>query len=694
MPGPKTHDIFHKDLERKLSKETLDILDNFDDYNVFSQGHDLFIYHNYYKLWNKKLLDSNIESAKLLQEEQFQEFVCNYMTYAKNNNLLEDKQVKNFIVGYIAHHILDAYTHPLIIYMSGDHTPNPLKETWEHGVAEKLIDSYLMLEKELKNPDTYKVYKDFHMKKAINKNLKKTISASMEYTYGIKNAGLIMGEACEQLESFIKNLKYDPKGVKKGIYKKIDPLFMGANSFSYNGKISDVKKYTNEEKAEWINPTFKDIKSNKSFFELYEDALNETVLITTKLCELFKKKNFSYQDIVELIPNYSSLHGQTENKKFELNNTKEEASEARKKITNKINRGIKINAPLHNKIRNGTLENFDSIKSMNVRKKIAPVIKFAIKKSMNKNNYIFKFTEDKEKNMVDIKECSSKECLKNLSKNKGYIFAPAHSFGEDFKATLTSLDRNVYAIAGIKDQFRINPETYIQYISGVIHVDKDSKQSRYETVPKAKKVLDNDNSLVIYPEGSFNHSENLLCLPLAKGFYKIAKETGKEVVPMVHISNYKQKGIITLIGDPINYSNFSEEDAIEHLEGTLATMTWYGFELCSEKHKRSSNPEIDRKKYLEDRVNEYLHVLWDPKSNWTEEEILNNKSKSESEKDILKDISNIDLNSLNLTSIRAVKSNLQEYYRLKEEEKYEINNFAKNNWNRLQDERFSKNKKK
>ena len=48
MPGPKTHDIFYKDLKGKLNPKTLDSFPNYDKYNIFVQGHDFLIYYDFY----------------------------------------------------------------------------------------------------------------------------------------------------------------------------------------------------------------------------------------------------------------------------------------------------------------------------------------------------------------------------------------------------------------------------------------------------------------------------------------------------------------------------------------------------------------------------------------------------------------------------------------------------------------------
>ena len=68
MPGPKTHDIFYRQLKQKLNADTLSGFKNYDDYHIFAQGHDFLIYYDFYKIWNQKKLDKNISDSVLLQE--------------------------------------------------------------------------------------------------------------------------------------------------------------------------------------------------------------------------------------------------------------------------------------------------------------------------------------------------------------------------------------------------------------------------------------------------------------------------------------------------------------------------------------------------------------------------------------------------------------------------------------------------
>jgi len=105
MPEPKTHQIFYKQLKYYLDEETLCSLPDYDDYSIYSQGHDFLIYCDLYKIFSQKHLERNINLLKKLQEFSFQEFVYQYLYGANDRDALNDQQVQLFLgPGYNAHH--------------------------------------------------------------------------------------------------------------------------------------------------------------------------------------------------------------------------------------------------------------------------------------------------------------------------------------------------------------------------------------------------------------------------------------------------------------------------------------------------------------------------------------------------------------------------------------------------------------
>ncbi|MEE1218826.1 MAG: hypothetical protein U0L20_02765 [Ruminococcus sp.] len=323
MPGPKTHDIFYKELKEHLNEKTLQTLPNYDKFNLFAQGHDFLIYHNFYKIWNKKALDKNVSNSVLLQEYSFPEFVYNYLKEASDSGAIEDEQTRLFIgPGYIMHHILDAYTHPMIIYYAGDHTRNPKNDTWRHGIVENLIDIYLLKTKEKVEPKTYLVYNDFKVSEQISTDLVSTITKSIDITYGMENAGEIFKQAFYQTELFMKTLKYDSKGIKRKVLDFLDPILKGTSSFSYHRDVSEDSDFLNFQHETWLHPMDCNIVSNKSFLDLYNQALKDGSYIVDEIEKICQKGIINKDDIYSLIPNISSTHGLECGQELKINNIK------------------------------------------------------------------------------------------------------------------------------------------------------------------------------------------------------------------------------------------------------------------------------------------------------------------------------------------------------------------------------------
>ncbi|MDD6223393.1 MAG: hypothetical protein PUB18_00100 [bacterium] len=323
MPGPKTHDIFYQQLKRKLHPDTLKNLPHYDEYRLFAQGHDFLIYHDFYKLWNSKKLHHNIQNSVLLQEHKFQQFVYCFLKTAKNNGAIEDEQTRLFIgPGYIMHHLLDAYTHPFIIYYAGDHTRDPNNKTWQHGIVENLIDIHMMKTYEKIDPKVYPVYQDFAYQQVTTNGLLQTLDQSLYEIYGISNGGNIFNLSFYQVSLFMKAMKFDKLGLKRLIFDKIDPFLKGTSSFSYHREVRDVTVYLNEEHELWFNPLDANIQSTESFMDLYHKALTDGAYIIDQLEKICESGMVHRDDIYSLIPNVASTYGLECGRKFEIQNKK------------------------------------------------------------------------------------------------------------------------------------------------------------------------------------------------------------------------------------------------------------------------------------------------------------------------------------------------------------------------------------
>ena len=324
MTGPKTHHIFYKQLKQYLNKDILDNLPHYDEYSIFAQGHDLLIYYDFYKIYSNKRLEVNLHYSELLQEFYFPEFIYNYIKHAQKIGTLHNEQIRLFLYGYIGHHILDAYTHPFIIYYSGDHMREPQNPTWWHGIVENLIDIYLMEKEEHINPQIYPVYKDFTFSRnKLISILQEVLNDSLQEIYGFKGGGEDFCKAMTQIGLFIRIFKYDSTGIKRVFFDKVDTLLKGTASFSYHRNNAEVLPFLNENHELWRNPMNGNITSYKSFWELYQSALKDTAEIINQLEGILNNKIIDKDIIYSIIPNIASTHGLKCGQKLEINHKKQ-----------------------------------------------------------------------------------------------------------------------------------------------------------------------------------------------------------------------------------------------------------------------------------------------------------------------------------------------------------------------------------
>ena len=358
-------------------------------------------------------------------------------------------------------------------------------------------------------------------------------------------------------------------------------------------------------------------------------------------------------------------------------------------ILKKIDKGIKINSFFNTmKFLNcSTSDNFVSSLGLKFRELTYPLSCKIIKKLTNKNIIIKKF-------QIYNEEILTKNISKNIQKdNKPKIYVMTHSSSVDVTTCKLYTHQNAFLVLGMTEQFRINPKMLLARLTGMIHFFKDSNESKNELLKKCSKILNKNNSIVIFAEGGLNNTCNDIIMPLFSGFYNISKSNNVEIVPVAINSNYNEKNVNVLIGDSINYSDYSYEEAKIDLRDKLATMMWYIWEENNTITNRSSLNKDHKTKYFTDRLLEYMQdgTLWDPRTNdtWIKEE-LRGKKEFKSETEIYSFLKNVKLNKENYKTLLPI---LLEYYEKKNEEDCSFYKFAEQNWTQIQKDNYIKTKK-
>ena len=261
-----------------------------------------------------------------------------------------------------------------------------------------------------------------------------------------------------------------------------------------------------------------------------------------------------------------------------------------------------------------------------------------------------------------------------LETNKSYIFASTHSFDEDIISALSIIDRSTYVLIGTTDQIDTNPTMYAAWINGMIYVDRLDPRSRKESVRKMERILNSGSSVLLFPEGGWNNTENLLVQKLFAGPYILAKDTSCEVVPISTFNEANSDEIYIRFGNPLNLSQMDKKSALTALRDELATMMYDQIEKHSTHISRIELPSDARERFMEERKNEYLRVKWS-RDVWDEELTVYKDKDAPSQENVRKTIDNIIITPKNASILAPI------LVKRMEDKKYDFKDYMHKNWN-------------
>lgn len=291
------------------------------------------------------------------------------------------------------------------------------------------------------------------------------------------------------------------------------------------------------------------------------------------------------------------------------------------------------------KLKDATVETFTTNTGLKIRKYINRPLRYILEKS-TKGKIVL-------------------ESYPKLEKDEAYIFSSTHFHCEDIISNLAILDRNAYALMGTTDQIEHNPLMYGAWLNGFIYVDRWSKQSRKDSVPKMERVLKSGNSVLIWPEGSLNNSENLLIQKLFGGPYYLAKSTGKKVVPISNYLHPETNTIYIRVGDPLDLTKYDKEEALDILRDAMASMMFEQIKAHSVPIKRNELVGDHHLFHLEDRRREYLKNKWTGVDKILDELVVYKDKNITTYEEILKSLENVEITKENARVIAPLLEDIK-----------------------------------
>lgn len=304
--------------------------------------------------------------------------------------------------------------------------------------------------------------------------------------------------------------------------------------------------------------------------------------------------------------------------------------------------------------KNKDAENFTTDAGIVIRRKINPIVKGLIK--------------------LATKQTVILDGYPALDKNETYIFASGHFFPDEVNSNLMSIDRNVYLLAGTTDQIDTNPKMYIAWLNGLIYVNKLDPVSRKDSVEKMVRILNSGTSVLMFPEGVLNNTENLYCGLLYPGIYYLAQRTNKKIVPMASQTEYGSDKVYTKVGDPIDFTGKSKKEALIELRDAIATIRYELMEHYPPLIRETLEGD-QHLKNMEDRKKIYDQVNW-TKEVW-DEEITPYISKEYTTPEVVRE-------SFDDVIITPHNAHIIAPFLVSREEdkKYDFKRYMKKNWNK------------
>ena len=192
---------------------------------------------------------------------------------------------------------------------------------------------------------------------------------------------------------------------------------------------------------------------------------------------------------------------------------------------------------------------------------------------------------------------------------KPIIFVANHSAFQDVPLSLRATKRRSYILCG--KQSLLFLDWFFFVTTGTMWVDRKSKEDTAAIKDAIIEYLAKGQSVLWYPEGTWNLTANKLMLPIKWGVIDIAQKADAQIIPMVldydrtaHVC--KVKFGAPLAGDAL--ANKSE--AIRNLRDTMATLRWDFISNQPVLNRAEIDPD-ELKAEIEQVLAEYPKLDWE-----------------------------------------------------------------------------------
>jgi len=159
------------------------------------------------------------------------------------------------------------------------------------------------------------------------------------------------------------------------------------------------------------------------------------------------------------------------------------------------------------------------------------------------------------------------EGREKIDPDKVYVMVSNHQSGLDIMV-LFKLHRHFKWVAK-KGLFKIPFIGWNMWLNGYISIERSRGRSKLQMMDKAADSIREGNSVILFPEGTRSPDGNLQ--PYKTGAFRLAKETGTDILPVVisgtchairkgGLMIHKNKSMTVTVLDPIASESFKDQD--------------------------------------------------------------------------------------------------------------------------------------
>lgn len=173
---------------------------------------------------------------------------------------------------------------------------------------------------------------------------------------------------------------------------------------------------------------------------------------------------------------------------------------------------------------------------------------------------------------------------------KPIIFAANHSAFQDTPIMLRVTGRRSYIFSGKQNLAFLDWVFFV--LNGTIWVDRKSKADMAASKDAVLEYLAKGQSILWFPEGTWNLTPSQLMMPLKWGIIDIARQAGAQIIPAALDYDWEANLCRVKFGDPMADSALENKaEAIRTLRDTMATLRWELMCMQNVLHRGDITPE-------------------------------------------------------------------------------------------------------